>query len=115
MSAPLKLLTRSDLRAMSRPANDGSQRDVVKWRHHKCDSLHHNTATWLKCAIGTRRVLWVTGHGKYATVSWCGGWDEVTVVLYEDLSEALTRLKMLDRTACGGRCIGNHQIVEVAQ
>jgi len=91
----------------------GARRVVTTWRHHKCLLRHRNTATWIKCAIGPRRVLWVSGHGSYAVISWCGDPNDVTVVLHTSLTEALAAAKQIDRVACGRRCTGWHEVVEV--
>lgn len=86
---------------------------VITWRRHKCSQNHREYSAWIKCAIGARRVLWVQGSGPYATISWCGAANDVTVVLNSNAAEALTALRQINRTGCGGRCMGTHQVVEV--
>lgn len=86
---------------------------VVTWRRHKCSSNHREYHTWITCAIGARRVAWVKGSGPYATISWCGAANDVTVVMHSNLAEAVAVRKQLDRSRCGGRCSRNHQVVEV--
>lgn len=86
---------------------------VVTWRRHKCSQTHRKYAAWIKCAIGHRRVLWVQGSGPYATISWCGAANDVTVALHGNLATAIAAVRKLNRLGCSGRCTGNHQIVEV--
>jgi hypothetical protein len=86
---------------------------VVTWRRHKCSANHREYSAWIKCAIGERRVLWVQGSGPYATISWCGAANDVTVTLYSNLSEALVALKQINRMGCSGRCTHSHQVAEV--
>lgn len=88
---------------------------LVTWRRHKCNRTHSGPNTWIKCAIGAHRVLWVKGSGPYATISWCGEWDEVTVVLHEYLANAQMSLREINRTSCGARCLKRHQTVKVSQ
>jgi len=86
---------------------------VVTWRRHKCSQNHREYHTWIKCKIGASRVLWVQGTGPYATISWCGAANDVTVTLHGNLTEAVSALKQINRTGCGGRCTRDHQVVEV--
>lgn len=97
------------------PTNQPSPtpRRVATWRKHKCDSTHRTTRTWIQCAIGKRRVLWIVGTGDYASISWCGNWDHVTVVLHRAAQDASAAADFIDRIGCGGRCTGSHQVIEV--
>lgn len=86
---------------------------VATWRRHKCTRQHREYHTWIECAIGSRRIAWVLGDGPYATISWCGAWNEVSVTLHSSLTDAVAALKQINRTGCGGRCSRTHQVVEV--
>ncbi|MDZ8202087.1 hypothetical protein RZO50_11220 [Microbacterium sp. SSW1-59] len=86
---------------------------VGTWRRHKCSQNHREYHAWIKCKIGARRVLWVQGSGPYATISWCGAANDVSVTLHGNAADALAALKQINRLGCCGRCTGNHQVVEV--
>lgn len=86
---------------------------LVAWRKHSCARNHRTYPAWIRCAIGVRRLLSVQGDDPYAIVSWCGRSDEVTVVMYADLAEAMAERKQLDRMTCGRRCVRLHELVEV--
>ncbi len=86
---------------------------IVTLRRHKCTRQHQDYPTFIRCAIGKRRVLWMQGYGPYATISRCGGPNDVSVMLHPRLGDAQTALKDLNRLGCGGRCSGNHELAEV--
>jgi hypothetical protein len=62
----------------------------------------------MRCAIP--RAAWVDGIGNFALIAWC---DVPTVTLWKELAAAENQKAIIDRTGCGGRCSGRHQIVRV--
>lgn len=54
---------------------------------------------------------WITGDGRWATVSWCAG---LTVVLHATAEAAIDALNSIDNTLCGHGCWGDHQIVDLS-
>jgi hypothetical protein len=57
------------------------------------------------------RAIWIMGNGEYASVSYCRA--QPTVMLFETLAEAERAKKAIDDTACGGRCMRRHEIVQL--
>jgi len=59
-----------------------------------------------------RRAEWVTGEGRYATVSDCQ--DIQTVMLHETMDEAVKVKEQIDSTGCGSKCDSRrHKIVDM--
>lgn len=86
------------------------------YRRHNCERQHRSTRTFMQCAI--RNAVWVTGEGRYATISWCSGpsyrHHGPSVMLHETLDQAQKAVAFIDRFGCGGGCSKQHEIVEVA-
>jgi hypothetical protein len=70
----------------------------------------------MACALG-KKLNWITGVGRYASISWCNGRRHrnhyVTVVLAESLEGAMNAKAEIDYIACGGGCERRHQVVRV--
>jgi hypothetical protein len=62
----------------------------------------------MRCAIS--RAAWIDGTGDYALIAWC---RVPTVTLWGELTAAEQQKAIIDRTGCGGRCSGRHEIVRV--
>lgn len=78
------------------------------YRNHRCGRKHKSEAAFLRCAFPT--LSWVVGDGNYAVIAWCRT-PTVTLWLKTDLAQAaLTELNAL---ACGGRCVGRHDLVRI--
>jgi len=80
------------------------------YRRHYCDRSHRSYRTWARCVW--RRAEWVVGDGPYATVAYC---RVLTVELHQTLEDAQAALELIDTTACGGRCHGNHELIVIAR
>lgn len=77
----------------------------------RCGSRHR---TWERLASCLLRPLeWAYGDGPWASVSDCRGIR--TVQLYTTREAAENAKEMIDRTACGGRCIRNHYIRDLRE
>jgi hypothetical protein len=48
-------------------------------------------------------------------VSLCGGDAQTTVILYPSEDEAQKAKRLIDRLACGGRCIRLHSVVAMSR
>lgn len=63
------------------------------------------------------RAGWIVGHGRYASVATCphGPHPEpiTTVMLFESFDEAAHAKREIDWGGCGGRCRGNHRVVDL--
>lgn len=84
------------------------ENSVKTYRNHNCSRRHKSTRTFLKCAIPNN--AWVAGQGHIAVIAWC---RIPTVTLWANLEDALQSKSMIDDTACGGRCIRHHELVQV--
>jgi hypothetical protein len=64
-------------------------------------------------AVARRRwpdAAWIIGSGRFASVAFC---REVTVMLFQTMAEAQTAKRLIDRIACGGRCVRNHVVLPI--
>lgn len=52
--------------------------------------------------------IWVTGTGRFGSVSECRGL--LTVVYFETQQEAEERKEWIDRIGCGGSCTHTHDV-----
>lgn len=84
--------------------------DVMVYRQHGCSARHRTYKTLAKCMWP--RAEWIYGEGEYALISYCG---VTTVTLWPDYQDAVDRKRMIDSTACGGRCSfgPQHKIVRL--
>ena len=57
-----------------------------------------------------RWARWIHGTGAFALLAHCG---VLTVTLHETLAEAEKDKALIDRSACGGRCHKDHEIVDL--
>ena len=78
------------------------------YRRHNCERQHRSYETFAKCAF--RRAVWITGSGQYALVARCRA---LTVTLWEDPQDAEMRKEFIDKTACGGMCTRDHEIIQL--
>lgn len=89
--------------------------EVKTWRNHWCQRQHRSETTFIECVIG-KRLCWVIGVGRFATISWCDGRRRaryVTVILHEDVDDARKAKAAMDSTGCGGRCQRKHDLVRI--
>jgi hypothetical protein len=75
---------------------------------HWCARSHRTYQTFARCVW--RRAVWVRGEGPYAVLAHC---RSLTIALYADLEDAEYAKRLIDRTACGGRCTGDHEIIRI--
>jgi hypothetical protein len=82
---------------------------ITTLRTRSC-SLHEHRSyrTLAQCLY--RRAEWINGEGPYAVLAHC---RVLTVTLWKNLPAAEEAKRMIDGGACGGRCSGDHQIVEL--
>jgi hypothetical protein len=57
-----------------------------------------------------RKSAWIHGNGRYALLAHC---RELTVTLWPKLEDAQEAKSGIDSMACGGRCIKNHEIIDL--
>jgi len=58
-----------------------------------------------------KEAAWIEGDGQFALLAWC---RVLTVTLWPTRAEALKQKKVIDETACGGGCTGNHEIIDLS-
>ncbi|GAI92523.1 unnamed protein product [marine sediment metagenome] len=58
-----------------------------------------------------KKAAWIHGDGQFALLAWC---RVLTVTLYTTRTEAEEQKKEIDRTACGGLCTGDHEIIDLS-
>jgi hypothetical protein len=88
-----------------------ADRATVPTYCHGCGRAHRTWRALAKCRW--RKAEWVSGNGRFASVSYCP--RGITVQLYADRVEAEQAKAFIDRLACGGRCIGpsGHKIADL--
>jgi len=59
-----------------------------------------------------RQAAWIQGDGRFALLAWC---RVLTVSLWQTLAEAEEQKHFIDRTACGGLCTGEHEIIDLGE
>jgi len=57
-----------------------------------------------------KEAAWITGSGQFALLAWCRA---LTVTLWATKAEAEREKAFIDRTACGGLCTLNHEIIDL--
>jgi hypothetical protein len=78
-----------------------------------CGARHRTARGWLACRYHPGELLWVSGKGRYASVSLCGG---VTIELHQTEEQAEAALAAIAPPfGCGSRCHGNHAIEELPE
>jgi hypothetical protein len=82
---------------------------VKTYRRHYCERVHRTPRTMAKCIWG-RRAAWIVGEGPYAVLAWC---RVLTVTLHATHNDALGAKRAIDLSACGGRCTGRHEIIQL--
>jgi len=63
-----------------------------------------------KAKIRWPRAIWISGEGRWARVAHCNG---LTVELHKTKEEAEEAKCMIDSSACGGFCYGDHSVVDM--
>lgn len=53
----------------------------------------------------------ITGNGQFALLAWC---RVLEVTLFSTRTEAEKFKDDIDRTACGGGCTGDHEIIDLS-
>ncbi len=82
---------------------------IKVYSRHNCQRKHQSFAALAKCIW--RRAEWISGNGAYATLAHC---RVLTVELHQTLDTARQAKAAIDSTACGGRCYGRHELVQLA-
>jgi len=72
----------------------------------RCWRRHRTWRTLAGCVLSP--VAWTTGDGPWASVSFCP--RGTTAILYPDRAGAERAKAQVDRTRCGGACIGQHRV-----
>src|SRR5262245_27463134 len=73
------------------------------WRRHK---------SWRTLArFWWPRAIWISGDGTLASVSACHRGN--TMQLHPTIEAAEQAKLIIDRAACGGRCVRAHKIVDI--
>ena len=83
------------------------------YRRHNCTNVHRTFRAMAEC-------IWphadsIDGEGPYATVTCCPQGSTgiaVMVRLHEELGGAQAAFDQIGRSGCGGRCVGNHDMIE---
>lgn len=75
----------------------------------KCGKRHRKLTTVARCIWP--RAEWIDGEGAYALLAHC---RVLTISLHADEQAAVVSKRQIDRTGCGGRCSGDHEIVQIA-
>lgn len=57
-----------------------------------------------------KKAEWIEGDGQYALLAHCG---VLTVSLHQTMESAEKDKKFIDTRACGGSCVGHHEIVDL--
>ena len=59
-----------------------------------------------------KKAEWIRGDGQYALLAHCG---VLTVSLHTTMESAEKDKKFIDECACGGSCVGHHEITDLSQ
>ena len=59
-----------------------------------------------------KHAEWITGNGRFALLAHC---RVLTVTLWKTIGEAEMAKQRIDETACGGACIGMHEIIDMGE
>lgn len=76
------------------------------YRRHYCERTHRTYRTTAKCLWP--RAYWITGDGPYATLAWC---RVLTIELHDDWPTAVSAMRVMGGTGCGGACGNRHEMV----
>jgi hypothetical protein len=74
-----------------------------------CGAVHRFWRTVAKCRW--RKAEWITGSGRYASVSYCP--RGITVILFAERAAAEAARRGIDKWRCGGMCCGRHSVVDL--
>jgi len=58
-----------------------------------------------------KKAIRINGDGQYAFLTWC---RVLEVTLLPTRAEAEELKENVDRTACGGGCTGDHEIIDLS-
>lgn len=81
---------------------------MKRYTKHQCECRHKSVQTFLRCAYPS--AAWVVGDGSYAVITYC---RTPTITLWPKPDLAQAALTELNALACGGRCTGRHEIVQI--
>lgn len=83
---------------------------MKRYRTHRCERAHRSAVTMARCVWPWAH--WVSGytHGQFASVSKCRG---TTVMLHATAEDAVEAVRVIDAGACGGACIGRHEVIQL--
>lgn len=72
---------------------------------------HRRPRTYLaEAKLRWPRAEWVIGSGRFASLAHC---RDLTIILYDTEETALKGKNWIDRCGCGGRCVGDHEIIDL--
>ena len=75
---------------------------------HQCGGNHRTYRTYARCVWP--RACWIVGDGPYAVLAHC---RVLTVTLHPTAHQAEASKAVIDRTACGGLCHNDHEVVRL--
>lgn len=105
-AAPDILTPASDIKLQRRPTLERPRRRrVVRY----CYSIYRPYSEAAKSVWPDAE--WISGQGRFAVLSHCRA--RLTVSLHPTAEAAEEALRMIDRTACGGFCCRDHEIVKL--
>jgi protein involved in temperature-dependent protein secretion len=82
---------------------------VRTYRRGNCEQSHRTYRTLARCMFP--RTAWIAGEeGPIALLAWC---QVLTVTLHHNIDGAAAAKSIIDYSACGGRCTGRHEIVQL--
>lgn len=76
---------------------------------HYCERNHRSIRAVAKCLWP--RAAWIRGDGPFALLAHC---RHLTVTLHPTIEAAMTAKQHVDAHGCGGRCDGDHEVIEIA-
>ena len=74
-----------------------------------CKGQHKTWNAIARCKL--KYASWINGEGRYALLAWC---KPLSVTLHETRESAEKDKAGIDKTACGGNCVKNHVIWDLA-
>ena len=79
------------------------------YSRHYCSRTHRSYNALARCIW--RKAEWISGNGEYASLAHCG---VLTVELHKTLESVQKAKAVIDNSACGHRCVRDHEIVRLA-
>ncbi len=74
-----------------------------------CGRRHRSWSRYAGCVLGP--LEWVIGDGPWGSLSLCP--RGTTLILFPDRGEAEQAKQLVDRTRCGGACVGRHEVIDL--